>query len=47
MEGGSKGMPNKEEAPSSSLVSAVSRLDNKEGGDIQAYPRWRRTPSKD
>jgi hypothetical protein len=27
--------------------SAVSRLDNKEGGDIQAYPRWRHTPSKD
>jgi hypothetical protein len=27
--------------------SAVSKLDNKEGGDIQAYPRWRHTPSKD
>jgi len=27
--------------------SAVSRLDSKERGDIQAYPRWRPTPRKD
>ncbi len=42
-----KGMPVKEEVPSSTKGSAVSRLDNKEGGDIKAYPRWRHTPSKD
>jgi hypothetical protein len=51
-EGGSrqhqdKGTPNKEEGSKQRSSSAVSRLKGKEGGDIQAYPRWRNTPSKD
>jgi len=42
-----KGTPNKEEGSKQRSRSAVSRLDSKKGGDIQAYPRWRHTPSKD
>jgi len=50
-EGGSKqhqekGTPNKEEGSKQHSCSAVSRLDGKKRGDIQAYPRWRHTPSK-
>jgi hypothetical protein len=51
-EGGSKqhlikGMPNKKEGSKQLSRSAVLRFDSKEGGDIQAYPRWRHTLSKD
>jgi hypothetical protein len=51
-EGGSKQHLNKGDAQQGRgskqhSSSAVSRLDSKEGGDIQAYPRWRHTPSKD
>jgi len=42
-----KGAPNKEEGSKQLSCSAVSRLDSKEGGDFQAYPRWRHTPSED
>jgi len=42
-----KGAPNKEEGSKQLSCSAVSRLDSKEGGDIQAYPRWRHILSKD
>jgi hypothetical protein len=42
-----RGTPNKEEGSKQRSRSTVSRLDGKKGGDIQAYPRWRHTPSKD
>jgi hypothetical protein len=42
-----RGMPNKEEGSKQRSRSAVSRLNGKKGRDIQAYPRWRHTLSKD